>query len=93
MAEKKTPDKQKKPSALKRDLQGEKRRIRNKIYRSQVNTAVKNLRQSIAEKKGEESRLQLNHVYSLIDKGVKKGIVTKNRADRTKSRLASKTTP
>jgi small subunit ribosomal protein S20 len=80
--------KTKKPSALKRDLQSEKRRLRNRSYRSSVLTAIRSLEQSVAEKQGSEAvKLKLDAIYSLMDKGVKKRVFKPQKAARTKSRL------
>ncbi len=76
----------KKPTALKRDLQNERNRIRNKAFRSKVSTAVK----SVTDATSEERAVRLSAVYSLMDKGVKKGIFTKNKANRFKSRITKR---
>lgn len=89
MAEEKKEKKVKRPSALKRDLQNERRRLSNRSFRSSVSTAVRSLRDAVAEK--EASALieqQLKKIYSLVDKGVKKGIFKPRKGARTKSRLA-----
>lgn len=89
-ADKKTA-KVKKPSALKRNLQNQKNRLRNRSYRSEVLTAVRNLTTSLTKKEPiEKATEKLNAVYSLMDKGVKKGVFKANKAARTKSRLASR---
>lgn len=90
MAEEKKNGKVRRPSALKRDLQSEKRRILNKTYRSTVNTAIKALRQSLSQNDIPSAKARLNEVYSLMDKGVKKGIFKLNKASRVKARLTSK---
>lgn len=92
MAKDKAEDakKVKRPTPLKRDIQNEKRRLINKSFKSQVRTAIRYFEESLP--KGEEASIQekLNHVYSLMDKGVKKGIYKLNKASRTKSRLAAR---
>ena len=91
MADKKTKEnkKEKRPSALKRDIQSEKRRLHNKQFRATVKTAIKSYEASL---KGNEASAQenLSKVFSLMDKGVKTGVFKQNKADRTKSRLATK---
>ena len=80
--------KAKKPSALKRDQQGEKRRLRNRSHRATLLTAVRSFEGSLTKKESPEAlRKKLDTVYRLMDKGVKKGIFTVNKAARTKSRL------
>ncbi len=87
MAKQEEKKKVKRPTALKRDLQNKKRRLNNKMYKSRVKTAIRKFQDSLI--KGEEAvtKEQLNEVYSLLDKGVKKGVYKLNKASRTKSRL------
>lgn len=78
------------PSAKKRDLQAEKRNTRNRVFKSQVNNAIREFKQAVDTKKDSKVvQEQLASVYSLMDKGVKTGIVKQNKASRTKSRLTS----
>ncbi|CDZ79792.1 30S ribosomal protein S20 [Candidatus Rubidus massiliensis] len=90
MAKEKDNKKTKRPTALKRDDQNEKRRIRNKAFRSSVRTSIRKLEEAIAKKDASVTQEVLNDVYSLMDKGVKKGVYKLNKASRTKSRLAAK---
>lgn len=90
-AEKKVEAKTKKPSALKRDLQSEKKRLRNRSYRASVLTSIRSLEKSITQKESLESiKTQLNEIYSLMDKGVKRGVYKPQKAARTKSRLSAR---
>jgi small subunit ribosomal protein S20 len=90
-AGKKTEAKAKKPSALKRNLQSEKRRDRNKSYRASVLTSVRSLESSINQKESPEAiKAKLNAIYSLMDKGVKRGVYKPQKAARTKSRLTAR---
>ena len=73
------------PTAKKRELQNEKRRILNKSFRSKVNTVVKALTSA-----GSDLAPKLNAVYSMMDKGVKKGVFTQNKASRFKSRITKR---
>ncbi len=83
----------KKPSALKRDIQAEKRRLRNRSFRSSVMTAIRGFESALTQKAEPEAiKAKLNSVYSLMDKGVKKGVYKANKASRTKSRLCSRLT-
>lgn len=88
--EKKEEKKVKRPTAQKRDDQSEKKRLRNKIYRSQVRTAVRSLQENIDKKDSGSVKTSLDEVYSLLDKCVKKGVFKINKASRTKSRLAAR---
>ena len=89
--DKKKEKKVKRPSALKNDLQYERRRLRNRSYRTTVNTAIRNFQNSLDTKEPAESvKTKLNLVCSLMDKGVKKGIFKLNKAARTKSRFTAR---
>jgi small subunit ribosomal protein S20 len=92
MAEdKKVEAKVKKPSALKRDLQNEKKRLRNRSYRASVLTSIRTLESSLTQKEAPEAvKTKLNAIYSLMDKGVKSGIFKPNKAARTKARLTAR---
>jgi small subunit ribosomal protein S20 len=83
MAEKKAKGPQKRPSALKRDIQAEKRRLRNRSRKAKIFTERKKLEAAPAEKKVS----QLSTVVSLLDKAAKKGTIHPNKASRLKSRL------
>lgn len=74
-------------SAQKRVRQSEKTRLRNKSFKSAVSTAIKQCRSASNEDAKTQDSLGL--VYSMMDKGVKKGVFHKNKANRIKSRLAS----
>lgn len=82
--------KTKKPSALKRDEQSIRRNLRNRSFKSKMNTALRALEDTISKKDSATAKVKLNDVYSMMDKGVKKGIFKLNRANRVKSRLAAK---
>ena len=88
MADDKKPKaKTKKPTALKRDEQSIKRNLRNRSFKSKVTTAMRTLEDAISKKDSPSAKAKLSDVYSLMDKGVKKGIYKANKAGRVKSRL------
>ena len=89
MAEKKEAKKTKRPTALKRDIQNVRRRQQNRIFKSQVRSAIRALKDGIAKNETASLPDLLNTAYSLMDKGVKNGVFKKNKADRTKSRLTA----
>ena len=76
----------KRPTAIKRDLQNERNRLLNKAFRSKVSTAIKNFNSS----ENTQAKEKLGEIYSLMDKGVKKGIFKQNKANRLKSRMTLK---
>jgi small subunit ribosomal protein S20 len=87
-ADKKT--KARRPTPLKRDLQNEKRRLMNKSFRSSVRTAIRHLDDALPKGDAAQIKENLSNVYSLMDKGVKKGVYKLNKASRTKARLAAR---
>ncbi|MBS0604763.1 MAG: 30S ribosomal protein S20 [Verrucomicrobia bacterium] len=82
--------KPRKPTALKRDEQSLKRNLRNRSFKSKVTTAVRVFEDSVTKKDATGAKAKLSDVYSLMDKGVKKGIYKMNKANRVKSRLNAK---
>lgn len=88
--EKKEEKKVKRPTAQKRDIQSEKRRLRNRTFKSSVRTAIRSLDEIIATGDKSQTQTKLNDVYSILDKGVKGGVLKQNQASRTKSRLAAR---
>lgn len=71
-------------SALKRMRQSEKRRVRNRIIRSQVRTAVKSARTAGAD----GLRTAVAEAIRALDRAVTKGVIHRNTAARKKSALA-----
>lgn len=90
-AKKKQEGKQKRPTAKKREIQNEKRRVRNAAFKSSMRTAMRNFEEAF--QKGEKASVQerLNEVYSVMDRGVKRGLCKLNKASRTKARLTIRT--
>ncbi len=89
--EEKKVQKVKRPTAEKRVLQNEKRRLVNKTFKATVRTAVRKFEESLTKKDESHSKEQLNEVYSLMDKAVKRGVFKSNKASRTKARLTART--
>ncbi len=88
---KKKEGKVRQPSALKRDLQNEKKRLKNRSYRASVMTSIRSLEGAISKKESPEAiKAKLNDLYSMMDKGVKRGVFKPQKAARTKSRLAAR---
>ena len=83
--------KQRRPSAKKRDIQSLKHNLRNRSFKAKVSTAVRSLNDFLSKKDSTAAKDKLNTIYSLMDKGVKKGIYKLNRANRVKSRLSAVT--
>lgn len=85
--DKKAKAKVKKPSPQKRDEQSIKRNMRNRSFKSKVTTAMRAFEETLTKKDSTSAKTKLSDVYSLMDKGVKKGIYKANKASRVKSRL------
>ena len=75
-------------SALKRVRQSEQRRIRNKIAKTRVKGAVKNVQLAVSEKLNDEALNRLNNAKSIIDKAAKKRAIHRKNAGRKISRLS-----
>jgi len=76
----------KRPMAEKRVIQNEKRRLINKAFKTTVRTAMRSFQDAVKSKDSEKVTVLLNEVYSLADKGVKRGIFKIGKASRMKSR-------
>ncbi len=76
-----------KSSALKRDLQSKQRNFKNRSFQSAVKTSILSLKAEIKNTEKKNVGKRLNKIFSLMDKGVKKGVFKKNKANRIKSRL------
>jgi len=74
-------------SAMKRNRQNEKRRVRNAAVRSTVRTSVKTARAAIEGGQADQARAALLNTIQTLDKAVTKGVIHKNTAARKKSRL------
>ena len=74
-------------SAIKRNKQNEKRRVRNRIYRGKARTFVAKARTAIGEKDAEKANAATLEAISALDKAAQKGVIHKNNAARRKSRL------
>ncbi|MCU1378276.1 MAG: ribosomal protein [Acidimicrobiales bacterium] len=76
-------------SQIKRNLQNEKARLRNKAVRSELKTRVK-VAVTSAEAGDENTPEALRLAVKRIDKAAAKGVIHKNAAARKKSRLVKR---
>jgi len=74
-------------SAIKRNKQNEKRRVRNRIYRGKARTFVARAKAAIVSKDAEVAQAATLEAISALDKAAQKGVLHKNNAARRKSRL------
>lgn len=74
-------------SAIKRNKQNEKRRIRNRVVRGRTRTYVAKAQEVLgtADRKGADEAVR--KAVSELDKAASKGVLHKNNAARRKSRL------
>ncbi len=74
-------------SALKRMRQNEKRRLRNKAYKTRVKNVIKKVIFFIEKKDLENATKYLSEAVSVIQKVSGKGVIHKNNASRKISKL------
>lgn len=77
-------------SSKKRIIIGERNRLRNQAIKSRVKTFVKKVLAAVDSKNIDDAKAALSVAYKELDKAVTKGVLKKNTASRTKSRLATK---
>ena len=75
-------------SARKRAKQAVERREHNMRLRTEVRTAIKNVKKAVAAGKKDEAAKALQASQAVIDRIVAKGVLHRNAGDRHKSRLA-----
>jgi len=77
-------------SARKRARQSEKQRQHNAALRSQLRSAIRNVRKAITAGDKKAARVVLQSATSVIDSIADKRIIHKNAAARHKSRLSAR---
>jgi len=75
------------PSALKRQKQSEKRRKRNRSFKSSISTTIKKVFTSLEEKNTEGAKASYEAAVSRLDRAVTKGVLHRKTASRKISRL------
>ncbi len=74
-------------SAIKRNKQNEKKRIRNRVVRGSTRTFVQKARFLIDGKKEGDAAEATKTAVAALDRAAEKGVIHKNNAARRKSRL------
>ena len=74
-------------SAIKRARQNRKRRLRNRMYKTRVKNAIRQVREAVQKNSLEEAQEKLSKAVSIIQKTAGKGIIHKRNAARKVSRL------
>jgi small subunit ribosomal protein S20 len=77
-------------SAIKRNKQNEKRRLRNRIYRGRARTFVQRARVELNKGDPETSADAVKAAIIELDIAAGKGVIHKNNAARRKSRLVKR---
>ncbi len=76
-------------SAIKRWHQSLKRRDRNRTRRTIARSAVRNVREAVADGDSEAAATSLSAAYSALDRAARRGAIHTGKADRQKRRLAA----
>jgi small subunit ribosomal protein S20 len=74
-------------SAIKRNRQNTKRRLRNRVFRGQARSFVRDARAAMLSEDLDEARETTLKAVKALDKAAVKGVIHKNNASRRKSRL------
>jgi len=78
------------PSALKRQRQNDKRRMRNRSCKSTINTTIKKIFTSFEDKDTDKATQFYKDSIAIIDSAVNKGVLHKKTASRRISRLTKR---
>jgi len=74
-------------TAVKRHRQNIKRRIRNRMVKSELRTNTRRLFELVESQSTEDAKKQYVSVANLLDRAVSKGVLHRNTAARKKHRL------
>lgn len=77
-------------SAQKRNRQGEKRRIRNKMYSTKIKSSAKKIFSHIEEKNKDKAAGEYKNFSAQLQKAARRGLIQKNTAARKQSRMQKK---
>ena len=75
-------------SALKKNRQDQKRRLRNRAHASKLRTQMKKIQQALETGDAAAATGLMKETVSLVDRTAKHRVIHRNAASRTKSRLA-----
>ena len=75
-------------SALKKNRQDQKRRIRNRAHASRLRTQMKKIQEALQSGDATAATDMMKDTVSLVDRTAKHRVIHRNAASRTKSRLA-----
>lgn len=77
-------------STEKRQRQNEKRRQKNKAFKTRIKTLRKEIGGLIDDENTDRARELLEELYGVCDRAAKKGAIHTNKASRIKSRVTQK---
>ena len=77
-------------SSQKRERQNEKRRMRNRTYKSRTRTLIRKAFLTIEEGSLVDAKVATSEAVKALDKAAAKGVIHKNNASRRKSRLMTR---
>lgn len=77
-------------SALKRAIQAEQRRDKNRQVRSSIRTYTNKFEAALATGVAADAEQAYRTVSSELDRAARKGVIPKERADRKKGRMAAR---
>jgi small subunit ribosomal protein S20 len=75
-------------SALKKNRQDQKRRIRNRAHASRLRTQMKKMTEALTSGDAAAAAGLMKDTVALVDRTAKHRVIHRNAASRTKSRLA-----
>jgi small subunit ribosomal protein S20 len=75
-------------SAVKKNRQDQKRRLRNRAHASRLRGQIKKVRQALQAGDATTASAMMNETISLVDRTAKHRVIHRNAAARTKARLA-----
>ena len=75
-------------SALKKNRQDQKRRLRNRAHTSRLRTQMKRMSEALQAGDAATAAGLMNETIALVDRTAKHRVIHRNAASRTKSRLA-----
>ncbi|MBN6778491.1 30S ribosomal protein S20 [Pseudoclavibacter alba] len=75
-------------SQIKRIGTNRKATLRNKAYKAELRTAIRRVREAVAEGDQAKAQAALQHATKKLDKAVSKGVIHKNQAANRKSAIA-----
>lgn len=75
-------------SALKKNRQDQKRRLRNRAHAARLRTQMKKMRQALDAGDAAAAQSLMKDTVALVDRTAKHRVIHRNAASRTKARLA-----